>query len=107
MDLDLDKAKMLASFERKILRTIFGSTKVGEIWRKKYNKELENIFGDLDFISFIRISRLKWIGHLNRMHADRLPKSIFNNQLKQNRLIDRRNWWNCVQADLKKYKIFD
>jgi hypothetical protein len=25
------------------------------------------VFGDLDILSFVRISRLKWIGHVNRM----------------------------------------
>ena len=29
-------------------------------------------------ISFIRINRLKWFDHVNRMVADRIPKSIFS-----------------------------
>ena len=56
---------------------------------RKYIIELENMFGDLDFVSFIRINRLKWLGHVNRIDADRTPKSIFNNQPEGNRLKDR------------------
>ena len=40
------------------------------------------MFGDLDFVSFIKVSRLKWIDHVNRMDADRIPKSTFINLLK-------------------------
>ena len=34
------------------------------------NRELENSFGDLD-LSFIRINKVEWIGHMNRMDTDR------------------------------------
>ena len=44
----------------------------------RYNRELENMFGDLELVSFIRIKRLKWIGNVNGIDADRVPKSIFN-----------------------------
>jgi hypothetical protein len=30
-----------------------------------YNIELIQLFGDLDIFSFVRISRLNWIGHVN------------------------------------------
>jgi hypothetical protein len=56
--------------------------------------------------SFIRINRLKWIGQVNRIDGDKIPKSTFSNQPEGNRLRNR-NQWNCVQADLKKCKIFD
>ena len=58
---------------------ILGATKIDIIWRK-HNRESENIFGDLDLVSCIRINRLNWIDHVNRMDADRKPKlsSIIN-----------------------------
>ena len=37
--------------------------KIDHIWRKIYNRELENMFRDLEAI--IRIDRLKTIGHTN------------------------------------------
>jgi hypothetical protein len=69
--LNKDIAKGLAVFERTILRRIFGAIKVNENWRKRHNKELKQMFGDLDILSFVRISRLEWIGHVNRMDSKR------------------------------------
>jgi hypothetical protein len=71
--------KGLAVFERKILRRIFGAIKVNENWRKRHNKELKQVFGGLDILSFVRISRLKWIGHVNRMENKRTVSQVFNN----------------------------
>jgi hypothetical protein len=39
------------------------------------NKELMQLFGDFDIISFVRICRLYWIGHFNRMDSER-EKSV-------------------------------
>jgi len=62
-----DADARLATFERKILITMFGVIKVTENWRKRYNKELMQLCGDLDILSFVRIIWLNWIGHVNRM----------------------------------------
>ena len=44
---------------------------------------------------------------MNRIDAERIQKSIFNNQPEENRLRPRNRRWNCEQADLKKKcKIF-
>jgi hypothetical protein len=37
----------------------------------KYNKELVQMFGDLDTLSFVWISQLNWTGHVNRMDSKR------------------------------------
>jgi len=74
-----DIAKRLAAFERKVLRRMFGGIKLNENWRKRYNKELLQLFGDLDKLSFVRISRLNWIGDVNRMDSKRQVSQSFNN----------------------------
>jgi len=66
--LNKDIAKWLATFERKVLR-IFGGTEVNRNLRKWYIKKLMYPFGDLDILSFVRISQLIWIGHVNRMDS--------------------------------------
>jgi len=58
-----DITERLAAVERKVSRRRFGGIKVNETWRKRYNKELMQLFGDLYIILFVRISRLHWIGH--------------------------------------------
>jgi hypothetical protein len=50
--LNKDIAKMAGLFERKILRRISGGIKVKKNWGKWYNKELLQLFGDLDILSF-------------------------------------------------------
>jgi hypothetical protein len=77
--LNKDIIKRLSVFERKVLRRIFGGIKVNENWRRQYNKELMQLFGDLDVLSFVRISWPKWIGHVNRMDSKRKVSQIFNN----------------------------
>jgi hypothetical protein len=74
--LNKDIIKRLSVFERKVLRGIFGGIKVNEKWRKQYNKELMQSFGDLDILSFVRISLLKWIGHVNKMDSKRKAKYL-------------------------------
>jgi hypothetical protein len=56
--LNKDIAKRLATFEGNVLRRMSGGIKVNENWRKRCNKEFMQLFGDLDILSFVRISRL-------------------------------------------------
>ena len=36
------------------------------------------LFGDLDILSFVRMCRLNWIGHVNRMDSKIKVIQIFN-----------------------------
>jgi hypothetical protein len=38
------------------------------------------LYGDLDIVSFIRINRLRWIGHVNRMGNKRMVYQVFAKQ---------------------------
>ena len=104
----LDKAiaKRLTTFERKVLRRMYGEIRVSENWRERYNKELMQLFGDTDILSFVRVGRLNWIGHVNRMDSKRKVSQVFNNNPQGSRLRGRpKNRWNCVQTDISKCKI--
>jgi hypothetical protein len=63
------------------------------------------LFGDLDVLSFVRRSRLNWIGHVKRMDSKRKVSQVFNNNLQGSRLVGRlkADFKNCVQinANLK------
>ena len=58
---------------------MLGGIKVNENWRKQCNKELMQLFGDQDVLSFVRISKFNWIGHVNRMDSKRKVSQVFNN----------------------------
>jgi len=70
---------------------MFGGIKVDEDWRKRYNTELMQLCGDSDILAFVRISRLNWIGHVNRMDSKRKVSQVFNNNLQGSRLRVRAN----------------
>jgi len=65
------------------------------------------LFGNLDVLSFVRVRRLNWIGHVNRMDSRRRVSEVFNNNPQGSRLRGRpkNRWWNCVQTDINKCKI--
>jgi hypothetical protein len=67
------------------------------------------LFGDLDILSFVRVGRLNWIGHVNRMDSKRKVSQVFNNNPQGSRPRGRpkNRWWSCVQTDINKCKITD
>jgi len=44
------------------------------------------LFGYEDILSFVRISQVNWIGHVNRMDCKRKLSKVFNNNPQRNRL---------------------
>jgi hypothetical protein len=50
---------------------MFWGIKVNVNWKKRYNKELMQLFGDLEILPFFRISRPNLIAHTNRMESKR------------------------------------
>jgi hypothetical protein len=65
-------------FERKIVRRIFGPTqKADGEWRLKTNEELENTIRYENIVRHIKSKRLSWLGHVERMSNERVPKSIY------------------------------
>ena len=85
---------------------MFGGIKVNEYWRKRYNKELMQLFGDLDTHSFVRVRRLNCIGHVNNVQKRKI-NYVFNNNPQRSRLKGwpRIRWWNYVQTDINSCKI--
>ena len=37
------------------------------------------LFGDLDILSFVKISRFNWFGHVSRMDSQRKLSHLFKN----------------------------
>jgi hypothetical protein len=56
--------------------------------------EFMQLFGDLDVLMFVTISRLHWIGHLNRMHSKRKVIQVSNSKPQGSRRRGRpKNRW--------------
>jgi hypothetical protein len=96
----------MAGFERKVLGKILGAIKINNCWGR-HNNELMQLYGYLDIVSFIRINRLRWIGHVSRMDNKSMVYQDFANQPQGSRPTGRpkSRWWDCVYGDIRKCKI--
>jgi hypothetical protein len=59
----------LGLLERSILRAIYGPIK-GHEWHIRNNRELYDLYTLEDIITFIKLARLRWAGHIVRMVED-------------------------------------
>jgi hypothetical protein len=76
LTLTVKMAEMLDTFERKVLRRICGPVREGEQWRIRRNDELYTIYQAPNISSHIKLLRLRWAGHVQRMPDSRVPKRI-------------------------------
>jgi hypothetical protein len=65
---------MLNTFEREILRRIYGPTHEGGCWRPRLNNELYSLYKEPNIVEDIKIRRLEWAGHIIRMEEERISK---------------------------------
>ena len=56
---------------------IFGPINENGVFRRRYNFELEAIYGKPDIICDIKRNRLRWFGHIIRMNEGRVTKALF------------------------------
>jgi hypothetical protein len=67
----------LKTWERKILRKIYGPVKDQNGWRIQTNDELQTMYKKPNIVTTIKVRRLEWAGHLVRMSTDRTVKKVF------------------------------
>ena len=85
------------------------------------NRELEEMSKGENTVKWIKRQRISWLGHLERMEEDRMPKKIFTQELEgtRRRGRHRKGWkeeaerdlqvlgvrrWRALVADRKKWK---
>jgi hypothetical protein len=92
---------MLNTFERKILRRIYGPTHEGGCWRLSWNNELFSLYNEPYIVEDIEIRRLGWAGHIIRMEEERIPKKALHGNLHTTRPVGRprTRWADVVQRD--------
>jgi len=66
----------LLIFERKMYRRIYGPKYENGECKSRTNRELEMSEGE-NTVEWIKGQRISWLGHLERMEEDRMPKKIF------------------------------
>ena len=103
----------LEVFERKILRRIYGHICEGAIWRLRYDEELYRLYDETDLVTAIRITRLRWVGHIVRIQDNLLCKKITLDKPEGRRQVGKSNlrWidgWSderCREAGSQKLEI--
>ncbi|XP_071035396.1 uncharacterized protein [Parasteatoda tepidariorum] len=100
---------MIARFERKILRSIFGGISKYGTWFRRSNTEPYKAYKGPDVIKFIKIQRIKWAGHIIRMEIAGQPKKVFSARPIGTRKRGRPNlrFLDCLEKDLQVLKIIN
>jgi hypothetical protein len=93
----------LLIFERKIFRRIYGPTYEDGEWKSRTNRELEELTKGENIVKWIKGQRISWLGYLERMEEDRMPKKIFAQELEgtRRRGRPRKGWREEVERDLQ------
>jgi hypothetical protein len=79
----------LGTFERKILRKIYGSIQERGEWRIRYNHELYQLCKSPSIVKIIKIARLQWVGHLQKMKGAEIPRKLMEWKPEGRRSVGR------------------
>jgi hypothetical protein len=95
--------QVLLIFERKIFRRIYDPKYEDGEWKSRTNRELELLSKGENIVKWIKEQRISWLGHVERMAKDRMPKMIFIQELKgtRRRGRPRKGWREEVERDLQ------
>jgi hypothetical protein len=102
----MEGERVLAVFERKILRKIYGPVKENELWRIRRNDELEDITKGENIVRFIKSQRIRWLGHIERMQDTAIPKKMYGKLCaKRRRGRPKTRWLDDVSTNLRRMGI--
>jgi hypothetical protein len=94
---------MVDVFERKILRRIYGPIKDRDQWKCRFKKELYDLFTEPRLSVVIRIARLRWAGHVERIDENCMPRRLLYVQPEGLRKVGRprARWRDEVGKDAR------
>jgi len=75
----------LLIFQRKIFRIIYGPKYENGKGKSRTNRELEEMSKGENIVKCINGQSIRWLGHLERMEEDMMPKKIFTQELEGTR----------------------
>jgi hypothetical protein len=59
--LKVTEENALRMFERKIICRIYGPVKENNVWRIRYNEEVNTLLKGEDILKFIKSQRIRWV----------------------------------------------
>ena len=77
------------------------------VWRIRTNQELTSLYKEPVITLKIRIERLSWLGHVERMSEERTLKKVFKNTPEEKRSVrmPSKQWVDGLENDLKKMGV--
>jgi len=71
--------------------------------KRRKNRELEDMSKGENIVQWIQGQRISWLGHLERIEEDRMPKKIFTQKQEgtRRRGKPRKRWKEEVERDLQ------
>jgi hypothetical protein len=95
----------LRILERRIMR-IYGPIFAQGSWQIGTNSEINELISRDNIIGFVKTLRLKWLGHVERMHSGRTPKMILKARMERGRKRRRpRKRWLDDDDDLQQLGV--
>ncbi|XP_072398293.1 uncharacterized protein [Diabrotica undecimpunctata] len=96
-----DTKRKLEVFEIKVLKKIFGPINENGVWRSRYNQEIYQLVKEVPVSEFVKLERFRWAGHVVKMEAERLPKSVLDSKMQaaKSKGRPRKKWEDKVAAD--------
>jgi len=103
MDDDEGGRKISAYFWKEKFRRIYGPKYKDGEWKSRTNRELEELSKGENIVKWIQGQRISWLGHLERIEEDRMPKTFFTQELEGTRRRGRlrKRWREGVERDLQ------
>lgn len=97
----------LDRWEWKILRNIFGGTKISDTdWRRRANKELLEIDDKTIITDIARSQRVGWLDHIAKMPQERWVKRVLlGGEDARRRRRSRKKWLDAVKEDIRKVGV--
>jgi hypothetical protein len=91
----------LLVFDRKVLRTICGPKIENDVYRRRYNHELDKEFDSLNALNVTKTSRLRYAGHMIKRPEDLSKKALFRAKpnRRRNQGRPKARWVDGVNSD--------
>ena len=100
-EMDANKVRI---FERRIVRRIYGAVFERDGWRIRNNEEIESVLGNEDIVRYIKAARLRWIGHVERLSAERMQKKIMASKFYEKREDREIDGWSKLKRPCGRWK---
>jgi hypothetical protein len=94
-------------FEKNKLRKIYRRKKIGQVWERRTNKEILEMYGEPSISNVARVQRMRWLDHVARVNDDIPTKQASMRGItgRRKRGRPRSKWIQMVERDLNEVEM--